>query len=77
MRYDLRTVTILHGKGERNRDGIAWLKSYLAKWLPELEPVLAFHTTQKHHGSTGAIYVMIRKSDREKQNNREAHDRRD
>lgn len=77
MRYDLRTAMILHGKGERNRDGIAWLKSYLAKWLPELEPVLAFHTAQKHHGSTGAIYLMIRKSDREKHYNREVHDRRD
>ena len=77
MRYDLRTAMILHGKGERNRDGIAWLRSYLAKWLPELEPVLAFHTAQKHHGSTGAIYLMIRKSDREKHYNREVHDRRD
>ena len=73
VRYGLRSVIILHGKGERNPDGIAQLKSYLAKWLPELEDVLAFHSAQKHHGGTGAVYVMIRKGDRDKQRNREIH----
>ena len=28
VRYGLRSVIILHGKGERNPDGIAQLKSY-------------------------------------------------
>lgn len=76
VRYGLRSVIILHGKGERNPDGIAQLKSYLAKWLPELDSVLAFHSAQKHHGGTGAVYVMVRKSDGDKQNNRELHNRR-
>jgi len=71
--YGLRSVMILHGKGERNPDGIAQLKSYLAKWLPELESVLAFHSARQHHGGTGAVYVMVRKSDRDKQHNREVH----
>lgn len=73
VRYGLRSVIILHGKGERNPDGIAQLKSYLAKWLPELDDVLAFHSAQRHHGGTGAVYVMIRKGDRDKQHNREVH----
>ncbi|SHK58505.1 DNA-nicking endonuclease, Smr domain [Marinobacter antarcticus] len=73
VRYGLRSVIILHGKGERNPDGVAQLKSYLAKWLPELSDVLAFHSAQKHHGGTGAVYVMVRKSEREKQHNREIH----
>ena len=73
VNYGLRSVIILHGKGERNPDGIAQLKSYLAKWLPELEAVLAFHSAQKRHGGTGAAYVMVRKSDHEKQHNREMH----
>ncbi|RMJ02175.1 putative DNA endonuclease SmrA [Marinobacter litoralis] len=73
VNYGLRSVIILHGKGERNPDGVAQLKSYLAKWLPELEPVLAFHSAQKRHGGTGAAYVMVRKSDHEKQQNREMH----
>lgn len=73
VRYGLRSVIILHGKGERNPDGIAQLKSYLAKWLPELDDVLAFHSAQKRHGGTGAVYVMVRKGDRDKQRNREIH----
>ena len=73
VRYGLRSVIILHGKGERNPDGVAQLKSYLGKWLPELEAVLAFHSAQRHHGGTGAVYVMIRKSDQQKQRNRELH----
>jgi len=73
VNYGIRSVIILHGKGERNPDGIAQLKSYLAKWLPELEAVLAFHSAQKRHGGTGAAYVMVRKSDQEKQQNREKH----
>lgn len=73
VRYGLRSVIILHGKGERNPDGIAQLKSHLAKWLPELESVLAFHSAQKHHGGTGAVYVMVRKGGRDKQRNREIH----
>lgn len=73
VHYGLRSVIILHGKGERNPDGVAQLKSYLARWLPELDEVLAFHSAQKHHGGTGAVYVMVRKSDQQKQRNREMH----
>ncbi|MGO1502192.1 MAG: DNA endonuclease SmrA [Marinobacter sp.] len=73
VRYGLRSVIILHGKGERNPDGIAQLKSYLAKWLPELPSVLAFHSAEKRHGGTGAVYVMVRKGDRDKQHNRELY----
>lgn len=76
VRYGLRSVLVLHGKGERNPDGIAQLKSYLAKWLPELDDVLAFHSAQRHHGGTGAVYMMIRKNDPKKQRNRDAHDGR-
>lgn len=71
--YGVRSVLILHGKGERNPDGIAQLKSYLAKWLPELDAVMAFHSAQKHHGGTGAVYVMLRKGEKDKQRNREIH----
>lgn len=73
VRYGVRSVIILHGKGERNPDGVAQLKSYLAKWLPELPDVLAVHSAQKHHGGTGAVYVMVRKSEREKEHNREVY----
>jgi len=69
--YELRTVIILHGKGERNPDKIAQLKSHLSVWLPQIEEVLAFHSAQKRHGGTGAVYVMLKKGANSKQNNRE------
>lgn len=69
--YELRTVIILHGKGERNADKIAQLKSHLAIWLPQVEEVMAFHSAQRQHGGTGAVYVMLKKGDNTKQTNRE------
>ena len=72
MRHNLRTVMILHGKGERS-DPPALLKSCVNKWLPELSAVMAFHSAQKRHGGTGAAYVLLRKSEYEKTQNRIKH----
>lgn len=69
--YELRTVLILHGKGDRNPDQVATLKSHLAVWLPQIDEVLAFHSAQKRHGGTGAVYVLLKKGDKSKQNTRE------
>lgn len=68
----IRTVMVLHGKGERS-DPPAVLKSYTAKWLEDLPQVMAFHSAQRHHGGAGALYVLVRKSERKKQENRERH----
>ncbi|MAL98882.1 DNA endonuclease SmrA [Hydrocarboniclastica marina] len=73
LRYDVRSVLILHGKGERNPDNVALIKSHLAKWLPELPDVMAFHSAQLRHGGTGAVYVMLRKSKDAREHNRELH----
>ncbi|MFE8073102.1 DNA endonuclease SmrA [Marinobacteraceae bacterium S3BR75-40.1] len=73
MHYGLRSLIILHGKGERNPDKVAWIKSHVAKWLPEFDDVMAFHSAQPRHGGTGAVYVMLRKSISARQNNRERH----
>lgn len=72
---DVRSALITHGKGE-GRDKPALLKSYVAHWLPQMEEVLAFHSAQKQHGSYGATYVLLRKSERKKLDNRERHSRR-
>jgi hypothetical protein len=40
-------------------------------WLPEFPQILAFHSAQGQHGGTGSVYIMLRKSDREKKENRE------
>ena len=37
----------------------------------ELEIVQAFHSAQPQHGGTGAAYVLIRKSEEQKRENRE------
>ncbi|WP_370249406.1 DNA endonuclease SmrA [Thalassolituus sp.] len=68
---DLRSVHIMPGKGDRNEGDPAVLKSYLVFWLEELEDVQAFHTAQTHHGGAGAFYVLLRKSERKKQQARE------
>lgn len=72
---DVRTALITHGKGE-GRETPALLKSHVAYWLPQIEDVLAFHTAQKRHGSYGATYVLIRKSDKEKLANKLKNERR-
>ena len=72
MKYDLRNLIILHGKGEAEATP-ALLKSWVNKWLPQFDDVLAYHSAQQHHGGTGAVYVMLRKSERSKEKTREQH----
>lgn len=71
----LRTVLVAHGRGEKSTPP-ALLKSYLFTWLPQLEAVLALHSAQKIHGGSGALYLLLRKSEREKMENRERHAKR-
>lgn len=71
LEHDIRTVLILPGKGERNDTTPAVLKSHLVHWLREIEIVQAFHTAQPQHGGTGAFYVLLKKSERKKQQARE------
>jgi DNA-nicking Smr family endonuclease len=73
IRLGLRTVLIIHGKGqtsaERERSSI--LKGCTDQWLRELDMVQAFHSAQPRHGGTGAVYVLLRKSEEKKRENRE------
>ncbi len=73
LRLGVRSALVLHGKGERNPDNIATIKSYVAKWLPELPDVMAVHSAQRHHGGTGAVYVMLRKNQQARERNRERY----
>ena len=74
-RLGLRTVMILHGKGDKGKpsDTPALLKSYVNKWLPSLSPVLAFHSAQQQDGGAGAMYILLKKNEQKKQENRERH----
>jgi len=75
VRLELRTVLISHGRGDRSETP-GRLKSYVAHWLWQLEEVLAYHSAQREHGGYGAVYVLLRKSERKRQDNRERHSRR-
>lgn len=70
LTHDVRAALVTHGKGV-GRDNPAMLKSCVAHWLPQMPEVLAFHTAQKQHGSYGATYILLRKSDKKKQETRE------
>ncbi len=71
----LRTVMVVHGKGENsNAEGrrqASVIKGFVNHWLAELEAVQAFHSAQPRHGGTGAAYVLLRKGEEAKQRNRE------
>jgi DNA-nicking Smr family endonuclease len=72
MAYDLRTVIIIPGRGSHTPTAAgALLKSYVNKWLQELDEVQAFCSAQQHHGGVGAVYVLLRKSENKKQQNRD------
>lgn len=72
LKMDIRTVIIVHGKGEHLRIP-ALIKSYVATWLPELSEVLCFHSALPYHGGTGAVYILLKKSESKKLENREQH----
>jgi DNA-nicking Smr family endonuclease len=69
QKYDIRSAIILHGKGELSEPK-AFLKSCVNTWLKQIPEVLAFHSAQKKHGSVGALYVLIKKSDKKKLENK-------
>ena len=75
LSHDVRCALVTHGKGE-GRSTPAVLKSHVAHWLPQIGEVLAFHSAQKHHGGTGATYVMLKKSDKQRSETLERHQRR-
>jgi len=69
----LRTVLIIHGKGQTRaeQERCSILKGCTDHWLRQLDIVQAFHSAQPRHGGTGAVYVLLRKSEEKKRENRE------
>ncbi len=72
-RLGLRAVMLVHGKGEgkAEHERSSVLKGCVNHWLRELDVVQAFHSAQPRHGGTGAAYVLLRKSEAKKRENRE------
>lgn len=75
MQMDIRTVMIVHGRGERSNPP-ALMKSYVATWLTQINDVQCAHSAQRFHGGTGAVYILLRKSSEKKLENRERHQKR-
>ena len=70
QRAEVRSVLIRHGRGEHSTPK-ALLKSHVSHWLQQWPEVLAFHSAQRQHGGTGALYLLLRKSERQKIETRE------
>ncbi len=75
MAMDIRTLLIVHGRGERSNPP-ALMKSFVSHWLTQISEVQCAHSAQRLHGGTGAVYVLLRKSAEKKAENRERHQKR-
>jgi DNA-nicking Smr family endonuclease len=71
LAYELRNVMIVPGRGSHSAAPEAVLKSYVNHWLPLFDEVQAFCSALPQHGGTGAVYVMLRKGEGKRQENRE------
>ncbi|GHE19539.1 DNA endonuclease SmrA [Halomonas urumqiensis] len=74
--HDLRSVLVIHGRGQSIDSPPNVLRSYLAKWLVQFPEVQAFVSASQADGGLGATWVMLRKSDRARANNRERQQKR-
>lgn len=71
--YGMRSVLLIHGKGENaaEQQNTSVLKGCVNHWLQQIEQVQAFHSARPAHGGTGSVYILLRKSEEQKQKNRE------
>jgi len=58
-----KVVCIVHGKGFGSSDKKPVIKPLVNKWLQEDNNVLAFSSAQPKDGGSGAVYLMLRRSD--------------
>jgi len=56
----VRSVRIIHGKGYGSRAAAPVLKNRINHWLRQHHDVLAFCSTPRDRGGTGAINVLLR-----------------
>lgn len=67
-----RFVIIVHGKGEFTSPK-AFLKSHVFSWMKQSQLVLAAHSAMPYHGGAGALYVLLKKNENFKFQNREKY----
>lgn len=59
-----RCVHIVHGKGYRSQDNLPVIKNELNQWLRQHKDVQAFCSATPKDGGTGAVFVLLRLSDK-------------
>jgi len=64
VEYGCRCVHIIHGKGYRSENYHPVLKNDVNVWLRQHKDVLAFCSTPPRDGGTGAVYVLLRLSEK-------------
>jgi len=69
-------LLIIHGRGRDDESHANIVRSYLAKWLKQLDDVQAFCVAIQKDGGAGACYVALKKSAQAKQENWERHAKR-
>ena len=69
---ELRLVLVSHGKGLHSEQP-GRLKSHVAHWLKQVPEVVAYCSALRTGGGTGAVYVLLRKGENERIENRERH----
>ncbi|MCK5889470.1 MAG: Smr/MutS family protein [Methylococcales bacterium] len=62
-----RCVHIIHGKGYRSSDNQPVLKNDVNLWLRQHNEVQAFCSTQAKHGGTGAVFVLLKLTEKYKE----------
>lgn len=67
-----RNLHISHGRGERSPTP-ARIKSFVAHWLTQMPDVIAYHSADRQHGGTGAVYVLLKKTPEAREQARERH----
>jgi len=58
-----RCIRIIHGKGLSSKHKGPVLKQMVNRWLQQRKEVLAFTSAQPMHGGTGALYVLLKRSE--------------
>lgn len=59
---EIRSVIVVHGKGQADRNQNLGLKALACEWLKNDSRVIAFCSAQPQHGGRGAVYVLIKKA---------------
>ncbi|WAT02468.1 DNA endonuclease SmrA [Rouxiella chamberiensis] len=73
---NLRTLLVVHGRGRHEQSHANIVRSYIAKWLKQLDDVQAFSVAQGKDGGAGACYIALKKSAAARQENWERHAKR-